>query len=291
MKFHQSILVPQLLALLNPQPKKIYIDATLGHGGHSLAILKKGGIVYGIEADPINLKIAKNRIKSPNFYPILGNHKNLLKIISKHIHRSQNIGGVIFDLGLCQNQITSNQRGFSFHDSHSLDMRLNPQKQKVTAQQIINTASVKELFQIFSKYGQEKYSQALAEKIVSCRRQHPITTSKQLSDIISRFYQTRHLKTKLHPATKIFLSLHLAVNQELENLAKVLPQTLHLPSKTIVCFISFHSGQDRLVKKFIRQNSPHQITVLTPKPIRPTPQQINQNPSSRSALLRSYKIN
>lgn len=285
MDFHIPVLLTETISVLNVQPNKIYIDGTLGHGGHTLEILKKGGIVYGIDQDPKNLKIATNRIKeagfSKNFHPIHGNFNQLKKIVTKNIN--QQIDGLIVDLGLSQNQQTAKDRGFSFNDETSLDMRLDPKNQKLTAEEIINTYDYNELFEIFSKYAQEIYSKPIALKIIRERQKTPIKTGTRLANIIRDFYKEHHLKSKIDPSTKIFLSLRIIVNNEFENLKKLLNQSLDVVTKGgNVCIISFHSGEDRIIKQFIK-NLPNQK-------FQPSFPEIKNNPLSRSATLRSYKI-
>jgi 16S rRNA (cytosine1402-N4)-methyltransferase len=292
MNFHQPVLLDETLQILKVAPNKTYLDATLGNGGHSLEILKKGAVVYGLDQDPGNLEIATRRIQeagySKNFHPIHGNFSQLKKILKKH--KITTLNGILFDLGLSKNQQISQDRGFSFNDSSSLDMRLDPTIQTETAENIINTADFDTLYQIFTKLAQEKYSKPIILRIIRQRQQKPIQTAKRLADIIRNYYQTNSIPTKIDPSTKVFMALRIYINQEFENLRSALKQTLEiLPSNAIVAVISFHSGEDRIVKQFIRQNSPL-IQNLTPKAILPKQSEININPLSRSAVLRSFKI-
>jgi len=292
MNFHQPVLLDETLRILQASSKKTYLDATLGNAGHSLQLLKKGAIVYGLDQDPQNLEIATKRIQKAgylqNFHPLHGNFSQLKKIITQH--KIPPLNGILFDLGLSKNQQISQDRGFSFNDSTSLDMRLDPQHQKETAENIINTADFDTLYQIFTKLAQEKYSKPIILRIIRQRQQEPIVTAKRLADIIRHYYQTNSITTKIDPSTKVFMALRIYVNQEFENLKSALKQTLEiLPSKAIVAVISFHSGEDRIVKQFIRQNST-KIANLTPKAILPKQAEIQTNPLSRSAVLRSYRI-
>ncbi|HOR01674.1 MAG TPA: 16S rRNA (cytosine(1402)-N(4))-methyltransferase RsmH [Candidatus Woesebacteria bacterium] len=290
MNFHHPVLLTEAIDALAVKPDHIYVDATVGHGGHTLEILKKGGIVYGFDLDSDNLNIAINRIKDHNlskkFFPINQNFVNLSSVVSKKI--KSKIDGLIADLGLSQNQQTGINRGFSFNDSQSLDMRLNPKTQTLTAEEIINTYSFEQLFEIFSKLGQELYSKPIALKIIKERQKSPFKDSLRLANIIREYYRERHLKTKIDPATKIFLSLRIAVNQEFQNLSQLLSQSLEVVKPGgHVAIITFHSGEDRLVKQFLNH---HQDLVLKQKFIRPSPSEIKFNPLSRSSILRSYKI-
>lgn len=293
MDFHIPVLSTETIKLLNVQKNKIYIDGTLGHGGHTLEILKQGGIVYGIDQDPKNLEIATNRIKEAgfekHFFPIHNNFNQLENIINQNI--KQQVNGLIIDLGLSQSQQTGQNRGFSFNDENSLDMRLDPENQELTAEEIINTYDYSELFEIFSKYAQEVYSKPLALKIIHERQKSPIKNSVRLANIIRDFYQERHFKSKIDASTKIFMSLRIAVNNEFDNLKDILSQSLKTVAKNgNICVISFHSGEDRIVKQFIKNYSNQKIIIENQKPIKASFEEIKKNPLSRSATLRSYRI-
>lgn len=293
MEFHTPVLLTEVIDLLDVQKNKIYIDGTLGHGGHTLEILKKGGIVYGIDQDPKNLEIAINRIKEAGFekqfFPIHNNFNQLENIVNKKI--KQKIDGIVIDLGISQNQQTDQDRGFSFNDENSLDMRLDPENQELTAEEIINTYNYNELFEIFSKYAQEVYSKPLILKIIRERQKSPIKTATRLANIIRDFYKERHLKSKIDPSTKIFLSLRIVVNDEFNNLKNILIQSLKIvASNGNVCIISFNSGEDRIVKQFIRKYADQKTIIENKKSIKTSFQEIKKNPLSRSATLRSYRI-
>lgn len=295
MEFHQPVLADSVIQNLNIIPGSNYIDATVGNGGHSIKILEMGGIVYGLDQDPTNLKIATDRIYSQGykntFFPINTNFINLEKLIGDTI--PSNIKGVVFDLGLSVGQQKSIGRGFSFNDFESLDMRLDPNSQNLTAEEVINTYSFQQLYDIFTKLAQEKFSKPLILRIISNRQQKPIKDSQRLADIIRDYYQKKHIKTNIDPSTKILMALRIFVNNELINLKYTLNSTITvLPPDCHVVIISFHSGEDRLVKQFIRQYSIlNKITPLTTKPIIASTREIINNPLSRSAILRSYKIN
>jgi len=290
MNFHTSVLLKESIDSLWVKSGGLYLDATLGHGGHTIEILKLGGIVYGFDQDPVNLDIATNRIKElnldSNFTPVNQNFNSIKNFVTQTI--KQKVDGLIADLGLSQSQQTANNRGFSFNDSLSLDMRLNPKSQTLTAEEIINTYSFDDLYQIFTKYGQELYSKPLILHIIRQRQKSPIKSGERLANIIRDYYQEHHIKTKVDPATKVFLSLRIAVNQENTNLQQLLEQSLNVvKSDGHVSIITFHSGEDRIVKQFLIKNS---SKVIAQKPIKPSFQEIKDNPLSRSSILRSYKI-
>jgi 16S rRNA (cytosine1402-N4)-methyltransferase len=294
MDFHQPVLAQTSIDLLGVTPNSIYIDATVGNGGHSLELLKNGGIVYGIEEDPTNAAIALERITSlgydQKFHLINSNFNKLGDLIGDKIPK--NINGIIFDLGLSSGQQKSSGRGFSFNDELSLDMRLNPASQTLTAENVINTYSFQQLYDIFTKLAQEEFSKPLIIRIIEARQQAPIKSGKRLADIIREYYQQKHRKSNIDPSTKIFLALRIYVNDELNNLKFVLNTALtSLPSGCNVVVISFHSGEDRIVKQFIRQNTiTGSIENLTKKPMTADTDEIKSNPLSRSAVLRSFRI-
>ncbi|MBP9817786.1 16S rRNA (cytosine(1402)-N(4))-methyltransferase RsmH [Candidatus Shapirobacteria bacterium] len=288
MDYHLPVLLVETCDSLNIQSGKIYLDVTLGHGGHTLEILRRGGIVYGIDQDPENLAIVSSRINheipnfNQNFHPIHGNFANLTSL-----NLPTDIAGLLADLGLNSTQQKSTGRGFSFNDSESLDMRLDPQTQTETAENIINTYSYDELVNIFSKISQENLAEPIVRQIIFARQNKPIKTGMELANIIGNVYQQKNIRTSINPATKIFMALRIVVNQEFFNLNSLLNFSLTLPSQASIAIISFHSGEDRLVKLFTRQNS---TQIIASKPITPTNKEIRDNPLSRSAVLRSYKI-
>ena len=289
MEFHTPVLLNETIDSLKVQSGNIYVDGTLGHGGHSLEILKKGGIVYGFDQDTINLEIATNRINQARFQsqftPIHHNFNQIDQVIKRKID------GLLVDLGLSQSQQTGQNRGFSFNDETSLDMRLDQSNQKLTAEEIINTYDYDQLYQIFTKYAQELYSKPLILRIIRERQKSPIKTATRLANIIRDYYREHHLRSKIDPSTKIFLSLRIAVNHEYDNLKTLLQKSLTIvKSGGNVCIITFHSGEDRIVKQFIKDNSQNGIIIENHKAVKPSFTEIKNNPLSRSATLRSYRI-
>lgn len=288
--YHQPVLLREVLSILNPQKGQYFLDATLGNGGHTLELLKTGAIVYALEQDPSNLVIATERISSlglsQNFFPI---HQNFSKLDSVVKSINHPLNGFLFDLGLSSNQQKASARGFSFEDNLSLDMRLDPQSQSLTAEEIINTYSFDQLYDIFTKIGQEKLAKPIIIRIIEERQQSPLKSGERLANIIRQYYQQKHIKTSRDPATKMFMSLRIVVNDEFNNLKNALNTTLLSPLSTVTV-ISFHSGEDRIVKQFIRQKSQAHLIEAPSRPILPSSEEIFQNPLSRSAVLRSYKI-
>ncbi len=290
--YHTPVLLNQVIDHLTPDPTKIYIDATLGNAGHTIELLSRGATVFGIEFDPANLKLAITRIRenklNTNFTGINDNFKNIATIFQKYIKKP--VDGILFDLGLSQGQQISQDRGFSFDDQVSLDMRINPHTQTLTASQIINTYSQTQLFDLFSKLGQEKYSQAIANTIVNTRKQNPLNTADKLAKLIKDVYQSHHYQSRLHPATKVFLALKITVNDELKNLSQALIDSLSIVKNNgHIAIITFHSTEDRLVKNFIKTQL-QKGTIQNPTKTKPSFDEIKLNPLSRSALLRSFSV-
>jgi len=293
MDYHQPVLRDEVLDYFQIKPNGLYLDATLGNGGHTLEILKASATVYGLDQDPSNLQLSTERIKTElpdsHFYPIHGNFSDLFSIYKSTIKTK--LDGVLFDLGLSKNQQLSENRGFSFNDKNSIDMRLDPENPKESAEFVINTYDFQELFDIFTKYAQEIYSKPLILRIIRERQKSPIKTGLRLAEIIRSYYLEHHINTRLDPATKIFLALRIYVNQDYKNLSTALADTLKIVKpKGKVCIITFHSGEDRLVKQFIKKYT--LLGQITSAPsVRPSFQETKTNPLSRSATLRSFTLN
>lgn len=265
------------------KPQEIYLDCTLGSAGHALEIIKAGGLVYGLDIDPLAIKRSKERVFKayPNafFKAKLANFSRLTTIAQEFGLTA--VAGILLDLGLSSEQLADPDRGFSFNLDAPLDMRASPDYQ-VTAADLINGLNKGELYELFTKLGEEQHSLSIADLIVRTRLEKPITTTKQLAQIVMKAVKFRG---KTHPATKVFQALRIAINDELNNLKAVLPQAVNLlkPGGRLLV-ISFHSLEDRIVKLYFKNN--RQVTNLTKKPIMATDQEITANPRSRSAKLR-----
>ena len=290
--YHTPVLLHQVINIFKPNSNKTYIDATLGNAGHTIQLLSCGATVFGIEYDPANLKLAITRIKesnlNTNFIGINDNFKNIAAIHRKYIKKPVN--GILFDLGLSRGQQLAPDRGFSFDDHVCLDMRINPHSQTLTAGQIVNTYSQAQLFELFSKLGQERYSLALSSAIVNTRKHHSLNTANKLANLIKDIYQSHHYQSQLHPATKVFLALKITVNDELKNLSKALNDSLTIVKNNgHIVIITFHSTEDRLVKNFIKTQL-QKGTIQNPTKTKPTFKEIKANSLSRSALLRNFSV-
>ncbi len=285
-KFHTPVLTKEVLHFLDVKKDKNYIDATVGGGGHTLKIIKAGGKVLGIDHDPEALYYAKQRLRlacpSQTFKLVKGNFANVGPISTSA--KFKPVAGILFDLGASTHQLTSKSRGFSFDSDTPLDMRMDPDL-AVTAQDLINGLGKKELYALFTKYAQEERARAIVRRIINARLIKPIATTGELVKIIEQAYPRK--RGRLHPATKVFQALRIAVNDELNNLKSALPQALDLlKTKGRLVVISFHQGEDKIVKDFFNQNT-DKLKILTRKPTTATQEEINKNLNSRSAKLRA----
>ena len=282
-----------------------FLDATIGAGGHSKAILDKYDAVnlIGIDKDINAVNIAKENLKDYKDSISLHNvdFSNIGKIIQKN--HLKNVNAILFDLGTSQIQLNDSKRGFSFQHESPLDMRMD-QKQKTTADEIINHYKESEITKILSEFGEERYSKTIASLIVAKR---PIKNTKDLSNLVLKVYKGRNNK-KIHPATKVFQAFRIAVNNELNMLEIALSKSVDLLKKPggRIVVISFHSIEDRIVKQFFRKESSnclcdskviicncnHQakIKIITKKIIKPSAAEVRKNPSSRSAKMRVAEI-
>lgn len=289
--FHQPVLLKKSLKYLNIKPGEKYIDATLGGGGHTLAILKSGGHTLSIDCDPEAIQAARKALSHacpprtsrcrvlPSWRLIQENFVHLKTIA--HQNGFKKVAGILFDLGVSTHQLKTSRRGFSFNSEEPLDMRMDPSL-TVTAADLINGLHEKELSELFEKLGDE-HDKRIAAAICQARKIEPIKTCQQLTEIIVKAKKIR--AGRINPATRCFQALRIAINDELNNLKKALPQALTLlKPKGRLVIISFHSGEDRIVKQFFKKNK---MKILTKKPVQPSESEIKNNPASRSAKLRA----
>ncbi|PIU02239.1 16S rRNA (cytosine(1402)-N(4))-methyltransferase [Candidatus Shapirobacteria bacterium CG09_land_8_20_14_0_10_49_15] len=286
--FHTPVLLHETIKSLNVNPGERYVDATVGGGGHSLAILEKQGIILAIDCDPEALKAAKRRLSSacPSSWQLASGNFAHLKEMAQQRHFTP-VAGVLFDLGVSSHQLEATGRGFSFNQDSLLDMRMDPSL-SVTAADLVNGLTQKELVKLFNKYGQESWAAQISRLLVQLRSRLPIKTTRQLAAMVSRI---KGRQGGIHPATQVFQALRMAVNDELNNLRLGLAGAVDIlkPGGRLVV-ISFHSGEDRIVKNFFRRQAVNgQVAQLTKKPVRPTPSEVARNPRSRSAKLRSIE--
>lgn len=285
--YHKSVLLQETIDGLNVQTGKKYIDCTLGAGGHTAEIVKRGGVVLGIDQDSDALDEAKRNLTGLPVTIVYGNFAHLLTIARENGFGK--VGGVLFDIGVSSHQLESAERGFSFLQDSPLDMRMDTNLQ-VTAADLVNGLTKGELAELFLKYGEEKFAHRIAQNIARQREKGPITTTKELADIIYRSYP---VKGKIHPATRVFQALRIAVNDELHSLEEVLPQALELlESNGRIAVISFHSLEDRIVKNVFKGFAESGLgKIITDKPIEPSLSEQEENKRSRSAKLRIFEKN
>ncbi len=296
---HTPVLLQETIRALAVEPGGRYIDCTLGGGGHAAAILEHslpGGQLLGIDADPEAIKMARVRLQAFKGSSLLvnGNFVDLKAICTKYNFLP--VHGILFDLGLSSLQLSS-QRGFSFQHNDPLDMRFGP-NQELTAADIVNTYSEVELTRLLKTYAEEEYSRRIAGQIIKNR---PIETTLDLAQVVEQAIGKR--RGKIHPATKTFQALRVAVNHELEYLELALEQALDLLGvEGRLVAISYHSLEDRIVKQFMRQESKDcicppivpscvchhraRLRLLIKRIIVPSAEEIRLNPRSRSARLR-----
>lgn len=279
---HVPVLCTAALEFLAVRPDGIYVDATFGGGGHTNAILERleSGRLIAIDVDP--------DVRSPERHPRLSfvhdNFRNLRQILDAH--GIAQIDGALFDLGASSMQFDRPQRGFSFREAAPLDMRMNPQT-GTSAYDILATASELELADIFFQYGQERASRRLARAIVQRRQAGTLPrTTTEFARLVSGVLHRPGRRERIHPATRIFQALRIAVNDELESLRSGLQTAAdRLRSTGRIVAISFHSLEDRIVKNAFRDD--RRLSVLTRKPVVPGDDEIAGNPRARSAKLRA----
>ncbi len=282
---HISVLLEESTDLLLGNGGWLYVDCTVGLGGHTKRILEKNpkAFVIGIDRDPQALELAKENLNGfeGRFVLYHANYADLDRVLEEE--GIKEVDGFLFDLGVSMLQLKS-QRGFSFQRDEPLDMRMNPEDKK-TAYDVVNRYPQRELERIIREYGEEPYAKRIAQAIVLQRSKKPIRTTGELVQIILSVLPQRH--TRIHPATRTFQAIRIETNDELKSLEMALEKTLRFLGKGgRIVVISFHSLEDRIVKNFFKKNS-HILKSLTKKPITPNVEEVMRNPASRSAKLRA----
>ncbi|RMD53123.1 MAG: 16S rRNA (cytosine(1402)-N(4))-methyltransferase RsmH, partial [Nitrospirae bacterium] len=281
---HTPVLVNEVLYYLSIKKGGVYVDATIGSGGHTLAILSKHpeAKIIAIDRDEDALEIAKKRLKGFSVYFIKGAFSEIEEIVSSlGINK---VNGILADLGLSKIHLTAEERGFSFLKDEPLDMRMD-REQHLTAWHVVNKYRERDLERIFREYSQERYARKIARAIVRARSKKPIQSCNELALLIQHTIGKRE---KIHPATRVFQAIRIEVNREIEELSGLLKGGVKILKKGgRFCVISYHSVEDRIVKHTFREFAKDGlIKVITKKPIIPQESEISINPSSRSAKLR-----
>lgn len=288
-------MVMEVLAGLNCRPGRLYVDATVGEGGHAVAILDRiteEGELLGLDRDPEVLKTAAVRLApfTSRFRLFNCSYTQLGEVLVQV--GSPSAAGILLDLGLSLHTLQRSGRGFTFQKDEPLDMRFNPEEARPTAAELLNSASPLTLERIFREYGEEPRARRLASLVVQARRQAPFRTTRQLVQVVHQALGPGGRK-RLHPATRVFQALRIAVNQELDELAAFLaqaPDWLEAQGRLVV--ISYHSLEDRLVKQhFLKWERAGVMRRLSRKPLTPSAPEVRDNPRARSAKLRSAEKN
>lgn len=299
---HQAVLLNETISYLLHDPHGIYVDCTLGGGGHLRKLIEKlepDARVIAIDKDLDILEQTRKTLDFPNLLLVHGDFRDVKEILAaEHIDA---VDGIMIDLGVSSFQLDIAERGFSFHEDAPLDMRMN-REQSVTARDIVNEYPEEEISRILFQYGEEKYARSISRGILKHRRQAPVETTLQLVEIIQSSVPASYRREK-HPARKTFQALRIEVNGELDALTEVLPQAAELlRPEGRLCIISFHSLEDRIVKQFMQDKARDcvcppglpvcvcdhraELKILTRKPIVAGDDEAEKNPRARSAKLR-----
>ena len=295
---HIPVLLDEVLSFMDLKGSEYVVDGTINGGGHSYEIakrLKEDGMLIGIDVDESALEVASERLKNlpPKIILRRGNFRNIDEIVSAQ--GVEKVDRILFDLGWSSNQFENPERGFSFMYDGPLSMTLSTKEEEYpfTAWNVVNEWSEESLVDIFRFYGEEKFARRIAQAIVRRREEKPIERTKELAEIIKNAIPTRFHKKGIHPATRVFQAIRIAVNDELTVLREGLEKAFSLlkPEGRLLV-ISFHSLEDRIVKQFMRERALQgEGALLTKKPIRASEKERKTNPRSRSALLRGIKRN
>ncbi|KKP32337.1 MAG: 16S rRNA (cytosine(1402)-N(4))-methyltransferase [Candidatus Staskawiczbacteria bacterium RIFOXYB2_FULL_32_9] len=297
---HIPVLLNEVIEYLDPKANENFVDCTIGQGGHTKVILEKNapnGKVLGIDLDAKQIENCKllKREFGERLILVNDNYANLTDIINKN--NFTKVNGILADIGFSSFQIEGSTRGFSFLKDENLDMRYSTEitndklqiTNTLTAKKIVNEFSQQELEKILEEYGEERFAKQIAKKITEERKINKIETTFELVEVIKKAIPAKFQYDRIHCATRTFQALRIAVNGELENLKKFLPQALSvLSSDGRLVIISFHSLEDRIVKNYFKQEAEKgTIKILTKKPIEATEGEINNNARARSAKLRA----
>lgn len=292
--YHIPVMVEEVINFLNLHPGMTVVDATIGTGGHAEKILEKimpSGRLIGIDRDEESLEVVKKRLYDYQSHIDLvhNDFRNIEKILDNlNIDR---VDAVLFDLGISSHQLENPERGFSIKSEGPLDMRMD-RNSYISAYDLVNNLTKDELSLIIKDFGQERWHNRIAESLTLIRRNSPISTTAQLSQAVLNAIPYKRDYWRIHPATRTFQALRIAVNRELEAIQEGLISAVGaVKNNGRVVAISFHSLEDRIVKNIFRDYARRQkLHILTKKPLRPSAQEITQNPRARSACLRAVEI-
>lgn len=284
---HTPVLVKEVLEGLHPERGGVYVDATLGLGGHAKALLEafpQVNHLIAMDWDEEALELARERLSSfedkISFYH--SNFKNIELVVSEEGYPG--VDGILMDLGLSSYQLDESGRGFSFMRDEPLDMRMD-RSTTILASDMVNKLPEERLAQLIQLYGEEPWAKKIAAAIVARRSDRPILSTVELASVVREAIPRRFHPRKIHPATRTFQAIRIAINREFENLTQALESAVRVINpEGRICVISFHSLEDRIVKHFFRNCQ--DLKVVTKRPIRPSDKEVKENPRSRSAKLR-----
>ena len=292
---HQPVMVDEVIAYLVTTPEGIYVDGTVGTGGHSLEICKRiapKGRLICLDIDSASLQLARKRLA------LFGDRVKIIKESYVELDKVlkgigvERVNGIFLDLGMSSYQLESSGRGFSFMKDEPLDMRMD-QERTGTASRLVNTISMERLRGLLWDYAEERWAKLIARAVVEERRKAPISSSLRLARLVETTIPRRHHPRKRHPATKTFQAIRIAVNRELQNIAEFLEKApLLLVNGGRLAVISYHSLEDRLVKQAFRRwereegTRPPLMRALEKKGLKPSQAEMDRNPRSRSAIMR-----
>jgi len=304
-KIHNPVLLHEVIHYLAPHPQGVYLDATVGDGGHAAAICKHlgdEGFLLGIDRDKEALQRAGHNLKeyAGKFKLVKADFSQMKEIVS--IQGLKHVDGILMDLGVSSLQIDRPERGFSYQQEGPLDMRMDYDLPE-TAEEIVNNRSKEELAAIFKKYGEERWAKKIASYIENYRKEQRIQNSEEMVQIIKSAIPAKYRQKGGHPAKRCFQALRIEVNRELEELKEALNQSVEiLKTRGKICVISYHSLEDRMVKQYFQSESSQcncppglpvcvcekkgRLKVLTKKPVKPSEEEIKSNPRAKSARLR-----
>jgi 16S rRNA (cytosine1402-N4)-methyltransferase len=290
---HVSVLPVEVLAALAPAPGEVFVDATVGGGGHTRLLAERltpGGRLLGLDRDPAMLELARPRLTDLPVTLVHAPFSRLREVLEEQGVAA--VDGVLADLGFCSDQMDDAERGLSFSQPGPLDMRLDPTRGE-PASALLRRLSERDLADLIWRYGEERFSRRIARRIVETRRREPLETTEQLADLVRRCVprpprSAKRRRPAIDPATRVFQALRIAVNDELDELERllaVLPNCVRPGGR--VALISFHSLEDRLVKQAFRERSVWE--ALTRKPVQAGEEEVRNNPRARSAKLRAAR--
>ena len=305
---HKSVLLDETIEMLNINPEGIYVDGTLGGGGHSYEICRRlgaGGRLIGIDQDEAAIHAGSERLKEfkDKVTVIRSNYSDMKRVLLEH--GIERVDGILLDLGVSSYQLDTPERGFSYKENAPLDMRMDTRNEK-TAKDIVNGYSEFDLYRIIRDYGEDKFAKNIAKHIIRVRNEKPIDTTDELTEAIKAAIPMKIRMNTGHPAKKTFQAIRIELNRELEVLNKSLDDMIGmLNDKGRLCIITFHSLEDRIVKSSFRNNedpctcppnfpvcvcgNKSKGKVITRKPILPTDQEITDNKRSKSSKLRVFE--